>query len=39
MPDKASFSYMNGLLLLTAFAPGTVDIISFATLAVYSRRR
>lgn len=32
MPDKASFSYNEWMLLLTAFAAGTVDIISFATL-------
>src|SRR5579864_1327601 len=32
MPDRASFSYHEWMLLLTAFAAGTVDIISFATL-------
>ena len=32
MPDRASFSYNEWMLLLTAFAAGAVDIISFATL-------
>jgi uncharacterized membrane protein YoaK (UPF0700 family) len=32
MPDKAEFSYIEWMLLLTAFAAGAVDIISFATL-------
>src|SRR6202166_4245879 len=32
MPDKARFSYNEWMLLLTAFAAGSVDIISFATL-------
>src|SRR5258705_5887736 len=32
MPDKASFSYNEWMLLLTAFAAGAVDVISFATL-------
>src|SRR5579863_2636711 len=32
MSDKARFSYSEWMLLLTAFAAGTVDIISFATL-------
>ena len=44
MPDRASFSYNEWMLLLTAFAAGTVDIISvfasamtgnFALLAYY----
>jgi uncharacterized membrane protein YoaK (UPF0700 family) len=32
MPEKASFTYNESILLLTAFAAGTVDVISFATL-------
>src|SRR5260370_17858869 len=32
MPDKAQFSYIEWMLLLTAFAAGSVDVISFATL-------
>jgi uncharacterized membrane protein YoaK (UPF0700 family) len=32
MPDKVRLSYNEWILLLTAFAAGTVDIISFATL-------
>ena len=32
MPDKGSFSHIEGILLLTAFAAGAVDVISFATL-------
>src|SRR5260370_7626390 len=32
MADKARFSYNEWMLLLTAFAAGSVDIISFATL-------
>src|ERR1700686_3616387 len=32
MPDKAKFTYYEWMLLLTAFAAGAVDIISFATL-------
>src|ERR1700674_558102 len=32
MPDKAQFTYNEWMLLLTAFAAGAVDIISFATL-------
>ena len=32
MPDKVSLTYYESILLLTAFAAGTVDIISFATL-------
>jgi uncharacterized membrane protein YoaK (UPF0700 family) len=32
MPDKAKLTYNEIILLLTAFAAGTVDIISFATL-------
>jgi len=32
MPDKVSFTYNESILLLTAFAAGTVDVISFATL-------
>src|SRR6202162_1498057 len=32
MPDKAQFTYNEWMLLLTALAAGTVDIISFATL-------
>src|SRR3982075_3132233 len=32
MPDKARFSYNEWILLLTAFAAGAVDVISFATL-------
>ena len=32
MPDKVTLTYIEWMLLLTAFAAGTVDIISFATL-------
>jgi uncharacterized membrane protein YoaK (UPF0700 family) len=32
MPDKAKLTSVEWILLLTAFAAGTVDIISFATL-------
>ncbi len=32
MPDKATLTYIEWILILTAFAAGTVDIISFATL-------
>src|ERR1700678_2114276 len=32
MPDKISLSYYESILLLTAFAAGAVDVISFATL-------
>ncbi|MDB6084462.1 MAG: hypothetical protein JWN43_2343 [Gammaproteobacteria bacterium] len=32
MPDKSPFTYVDTILLLTAFAAGTVDVISFATL-------
>ena len=32
MPDKAQLTYIEWMLLLTAFAAGAVDIISFATL-------
>jgi len=32
MPDKVDFSKIEWMLLLTAFAAGAVDIISFATL-------
>src|ERR1700704_1847310 len=32
MPDKTKLTYIEWMLLLTAFAAGTVDIISFATL-------
>jgi uncharacterized membrane protein YoaK (UPF0700 family) len=32
MPDKAQFTFNEWMLLLTAFAAGAVDIISFATL-------
>ncbi len=32
MPDKATLTYIEWMLILTAFAAGTVDIISFATL-------
>ena len=32
MLDKVRLSYNEWILLLTAFAAGTVDIISFATL-------
>jgi uncharacterized membrane protein YoaK (UPF0700 family) len=32
MSDKAQFTYTEWMLLLTAFAAGAVDIISFATL-------
>src|SRR5260370_9522286 len=32
MSDKAQFTYYEWMLLLTAFAAGAVDIISFATL-------
>ena len=32
MPVKVEFSYIEWMLLLTAFAAGAVDIISFATL-------
>src|SRR5450631_3006162 len=32
MPDKRPFTQVEAMLLLTAFAAGTVDIISFATL-------
>ena len=32
MPDKVRLTYTEWILLLTAFAAGTVDIISFATL-------
>jgi uncharacterized membrane protein YoaK (UPF0700 family) len=32
MPDKSPFTHVDAILLLTAFAAGTVDVISFATL-------
>jgi uncharacterized membrane protein YoaK (UPF0700 family) len=32
MPGKSSFSHIEMILLLTAFAAGAVDVISFATL-------
>src|SRR5450755_1682633 len=32
MPEKSSFTHIEAMLLLTAFAAGTVDVISFATL-------
>jgi uncharacterized membrane protein YoaK (UPF0700 family) len=32
MPDKISLTYNESILLLTAFAAGAVDVISFATL-------
>lgn len=32
MPDKVSLTYYESILLLTAFAAGAVDVISFATL-------
>jgi uncharacterized membrane protein YoaK (UPF0700 family) len=32
MPKKSAFTYVDAILLLTAFAAGTVDVISFATL-------
>src|ERR1700683_5742285 len=32
MPDNLRITYNESMLLLTAFAAGTVDIISFATL-------
>src|SRR5450631_1677952 len=32
MPDKRPFTQVEAMLLLTAFAAGTVDVISFATL-------
>ena len=32
MPDKTQFTYNEWMLLLTAVAAGSVDIISFATL-------
>jgi uncharacterized membrane protein YoaK (UPF0700 family) len=32
MPDKISLTYYESILLLTAFAAGAVDVISFATL-------
>jgi uncharacterized membrane protein YoaK (UPF0700 family) len=32
MPDKVSLTYNEWILLLTAFAAGAVDVISFATL-------
>ncbi len=32
MPDKVTVTYVEWILILTAFAAGTVDIISFATL-------
>jgi uncharacterized membrane protein YoaK (UPF0700 family) len=32
MPDKSPFTHVDTILLLTAFAAGTVDVISFATL-------
>ena len=32
MPDKTKLTYIEWMLLLTAFAAGAVDIISFATL-------
>ena len=32
MPDKGSFSHIEIILMLTAFAAGAVDVISFATL-------
>src|SRR5271170_7672861 len=32
MPDKINLTYYESILLLTAFAAGAVDIISFATL-------
>src|SRR3984957_3419660 len=32
MPDKVSLTHNESILLLTAFAAGAVDVISFATL-------
>jgi uncharacterized membrane protein YoaK (UPF0700 family) len=32
MPEKSSFTHIEVILLLTAFAAGAVDVISFATL-------
>jgi uncharacterized membrane protein YoaK (UPF0700 family) len=32
MQNKSAFTYVDTILLLTAFAAGTVDVISFATL-------
>jgi uncharacterized membrane protein YoaK (UPF0700 family) len=32
MPDRSNLTYNEWILLLTAFAAGTVDVISFATL-------
>jgi uncharacterized membrane protein YoaK (UPF0700 family) len=32
LPEKASFTHIEVILLLTAFAAGAVDVISFATL-------
>jgi uncharacterized membrane protein YoaK (UPF0700 family) len=32
MPNKSAFTHVDSILLLTAFAAGTVDVISFATL-------
>jgi uncharacterized membrane protein YoaK (UPF0700 family) len=32
MPDKSPFNHVDTILLLTAIAAGTVDVISFATL-------
>jgi uncharacterized membrane protein YoaK (UPF0700 family) len=32
MPEKSSFTHVEMILLLTAFAAGAVDVISFATL-------
>src|SRR6202023_1535221 len=32
MPNKSAFTYVDAILLLTAFAAGTVDVIGFATL-------
>ena len=32
MPERSSFTHIEMILLLTAFAAGAVDVISFATL-------
>ncbi len=32
MPDRTAFTYVETILLLTAFSAGAVDVISFATL-------
>src|SRR5882757_10140929 len=32
MAKKSAFTYVDAILLLTAFAAGSVDVISFATL-------